>query len=168
MVNISAERINKTAPYKVEKNSRKEYVDFTTDFGVEYSVGYERSELMKSVETYEFVIVNVNHMKSPRDPKLRDTIMAIVYDFFLSSELAMLYICETGDEKQSMRDRLFRYWAATNPRFDAFSVWSAGVKDGDGVMNFATLILRNDNPKMQEAAAEFAATVKMLNEKPKV
>jgi len=165
MVNISAERINKVAPYQVVEKDEPCYVYFTTDYGVKYRVGYEHTEVLACVETYEFVIVNVNHLKSPRDPKLRDTIMAIVYDFFLSSELAMLYICETGDERQSMRDRLFRYWAVSNPRFDSFCVWSASVKDEDGVRNYATLILRNDNPKMPEAAAEFAATVKMLNEK---
>lgn len=166
MVSISAERINKVAPYHVEEKNDPGYVYFTTDHGVKYRVGYEQTNILVSVKTYEFVILNVNHVKSPRDPKLRDTIMAIVFDFFQSSELAMLYICETGDEKQSMRDRLFRYWAATSSRFKSFSVWSANVRDEDGVMNYATLILRNDNPKIQEAAAEFAATVKVLNEKP--
>lgn len=166
MVNISAERINKVAPYKVVEKDDPGYVYFTTDHGVRYRVGYEYTEMVSCVETYEFVIINVDHLKSPRDSKLRDTIMAIVYDFFQSSELAMLYICETGDEKQSMRDRLFRYWASKNPRFESFSVWSATVKDEDGMTNYATLILRNDNPKMEEAAAEFAATVKLLNSKP--
>lgn len=166
MVSISAERINKTAPYHVTERDDPGYVYFTTDFGVKYRVGYELADVMSSVETYEFVIINANYKKSPRDLKLRGTIMAIVYDFFLSSELAMLYICETGDERQSMCNRFFRYWIATNPRFDSFSVWSASVKDEDGVRNYATLILRNDNPKIEEAAAEFAATVKVLNEKP--
>lgn len=166
MVNISVERINEKSPYKVEKASLQGYVSFVTDFGVSYVVGFEYTDMLHCAETYEFIITNTNHKKSPRDPKLRDTIMAIIFDFFLASNMAMLYMCETGDDRQSMRNRLFSYWAELNPRYRDFSVWTASVIDEDGALNYATLILRNDHPKRREVVEEFTSTVDMLNDKP--
>lgn len=166
MVSISAERINATSPYKVSMSKDQGFVVFTTDSDVNYRVGFEPLDVMTSSEVYQFYIINVNRKQSPRDPKLRDTIMAIIYDFFLSSNTAMLYICETGDMKQSMRERLFRYWASANPKHTQFSIWTASVLDEAGVMNYATLILRNDHPKRKEVVEEFTDTVNMLNNKP--
>lgn len=166
MVSILPERINKTAPYKVERGKDERTVKFTTDFNVTYVVGFEYTDILLCAETYEFAITNFNHKKSPRDSKLRDTIMAIVLDFFLSCNTAMLYICETGDNKQSMRNRLFSYWAATNPQFKFFSLWTASVVDEDGTYNYATLVLRNDHPRRREVIEEFTTTVDMLNDKP--
>ena len=65
---------------------------------------------MPITETYQFSIINGNNKKSPRDPKVRETIIAIVENFFMENQEVMLYICETGDGKQSMRNRLFEYW----------------------------------------------------------
>lgn len=61
---------------------------------------------MKRYET-EFSIININNKRSPRDHNVRDTIIAIVENFFQENQDVMLYICETGDGKQSMRRRLF-------------------------------------------------------------
>lgn len=166
MVNISAERINLTAPYHVVDRGDGDYVYFTTDYGVRYRVGFERLDLIKSAPAYEFVIINVNQKPSPRDSKLRETVMAVVYDFFLSSELAMLYICETGDGKQSLRDRLFHFWLRTSPQYANFGTWDFAVTDEEGIRNYITLIVRNDNPKIVEVAAEITETVRLLNEKP--
>lgn len=166
MVSISAERINKTSPYKVEDGSRESFVDFTTDSGVEYSVGFEQLDLIESAPTFEFVIVNVNQRPSPRDKKLRDTIMAVVYDFFLSSNYAMLYICETGDGKQAMRRRLFHFWVNSKPQYGHFITWDYSITDEEGVENFVTLIIRDDNPKLREIHDEFIETIQLLKEKP--
>ena len=65
---------------------------------------------MPITATYQFSIINFNNKKSPRDPKVRETIIAIIENFFMESQEVMLYICETGDGKQSMRSRLFEYW----------------------------------------------------------
>lgn len=164
MVSISIANINEAAPYSVRVSRLDGFVNFTTDFGVEYLVGFEKTDALLCTETYEFVIINVNRKNSPRDVKLRDTIMAIVLDFFTLNNTAMLYICDTGDSKQSMRNRLFGYWVEHEPRHNEFSVYSASVSD-EGVVNYATLILRNDHPQKNEAIDEFMATVKLLNDK---
>lgn len=165
MVRISVDNVNRVAPYKVSAARLDGFVNFTTCSGVEYLAGFEKTDVLTCAETYEFVIINVNRKKSPRDHKLRDTIMAIVIDFFTSSNNVMLYICDTGDNKQSMRDRLFGYWIEHEPHHNEFSVYSASVSD-EGVTNYATLILRKDHPKKNEAVDEFMETVKLLNDKP--
>ena len=53
---------------------------------------------------YEFNIVNTNNRTSPRDPKVRDTVLTFIYDFFQTREAAMLYICETGDRFAEQRE----------------------------------------------------------------
>lgn len=79
----------------------------------------------------------------------------------------MLYICETGDGKQAMRNRLFQYWYSRYERKQEFTFLSASIKDKEGTINYATLIIRNDNPDYTEVVNEFALSVKILNDKPK-
>lgn len=142
------------------------YVDFTTEFGVKYSVGYEPSDLLTCTQAYDFVIINANNKKSPLDPKLRDTIIAIVADFFKYNETAMLYICETSDHKQSMRSRLFTFWASKFPGHDQYATASGNVTDEEGNENFATLIIPYGHPKAEEAIKEFYEAINALKDKP--
>ncbi len=43
---------------------------------------------------------------------------------------------------------------------------SSSVIDKDGIMNFATIILRNDNPDFSTIVAEFSESIQLLNQKP--
>ena len=106
MVRLDLQRVNAEAPYKVMPTVREGYFRFTTDFGVDYIIGFSQEELLDYEETYQFAIINANHQKSPRDRKLRDTVVAFVYEFFAQSDRVMLYFCETGDERQSLRSSL--------------------------------------------------------------
>lgn len=139
-----------------------------TDYGVIYRAGFSLTDVLACTEIHEFVIINVNRKRSPRDPKLKDTIIAIVTDFFKSSETAMLYICDTGDGRQAMRNRLFRYWTGDNPDSRYLAIVSGTVVDEEGVRNYATLIIRLDHPMRDEAIREFNETVRLLNEKPSI
>ena len=46
-------------------------------------------------------------MKSPRDPKVRETILAIVEEFFAKNNAAFLYICDTSGGMQVSIQPLF-------------------------------------------------------------
>lgn len=109
MVSLNLERINSNSPYAVTALRDSMCFRFVTDFGVIYYVSFLEDELMLSDESYQFIIANTNNRKSPRDSKLRRAIMAIVYEFFECSNTTLLYICETGDSKQSMRNRLLSF-----------------------------------------------------------
>ena len=166
MISLPLEQINRAAPYKI-KGLKDGSVFFTTDNGLHYIVSFDPDDVSLTHLCYQLVIVNVDNMPSPRDIKLRDTIVAIVEGFFASNNEVMLYICETGDGKQAMRNRLFQYWYSHYERKQEFTFLSTSIKDEEGVINYATLIIRNDNPDYADVVKEFALTINVLNEKPK-
>ena len=84
--------------------------------------------------TYEFGINNPKHNKSPLDPKLRNTIFAIVEEFFdVNGDEAMLYLADTGDGKQAFRNNLFIRWFNLYEHRDNFIIKKGNDKvDADG------------------------------------
>ena len=149
---LSLKHINENSSYPVETAGEDGFYQFFTDEEVHYPVGFMEDDILLSRNSYQLIIANINNHKSPRDRKGRDTIIAIVDEFFRNNNSTLLYICETGDSRQSMRNRLFEYW---------FS-----IVDEEGVVNFATIILRNDNPDLTEIIAEFTESIQLLSQKP--
>ena len=98
--------------------------------------------------------------------KVKDSVLIIIDEFFDKNQSTLLYICETGDGKQSMRNRLFEYWFNSYNRKMLFTLLTTSIVDEEGEVNFATLIVRNDNPKLPEIVAEFSESVRLLNQKP--
>lgn len=47
-----------------------------------------------------------------------------------------------------------------------FTMLTSSIVDEEGIVNFATLKLRNDNPLLAEVVAEFSESVQLLNQKP--
>lgn len=123
-------------------------------------------DLLMQEDAYQLIIANVNHRSSPRDAKVRDTVIGIVDEFFRKNNTTLLYICETGDSKQSMRSRLFEYWFASYKRKALFTMMSSSIVDVDGVVNYATLILRNDNPRFTQIVEEYSKSIQLLSQKP--
>lgn len=114
ILHLSLERINSgETPYQVEPTEQNGFYQFFTDGGVHYSVGFMEDDVLLSQNSYQLIIANINNHKSPRDRKVRDTIVSIVDEFFRCNNSTLLYICETGDNKQRMRSRLFEYWFST-------------------------------------------------------
>ena len=122
--------------------------------------------MMPTEEAYHLIIANVNHLKSPSDNKVRDTVLRIVDEFFSSNNTTLLYICETGDNKQAQRSRLFEQWFATYRYKGYYTSMTSSVVDADGQINYATIILRNDNPRLVQIIEEFTSTVQLLSQKP--
>ena len=163
---LSLKRINENSSYPVETTGEDGFYQFFTDGGVHYSVGFMEDDILLSQNSYQLIIANINNHKSPRDHKVRDTIIAIVDEFFRNNNSTLLYICEPGDSKQSMRSRLFEYWFSTYNRKALFTMISSSIVDEEGVVNFATIILRNDNPNLSEIIAEFTESIQLLSQNP--
>lgn len=163
---LSSERINEMASYQVEPTNEEGFYQFFTDGGVHYSVGFMEDDVLLTREAYQLIVANLNNHKSPRDRKVRDTIVAIIDEFFRCNNATLLYLCETGDNKQSMRSRLFEYWFSTYNRKALFTMMSSSVADAEGVVNFVTIILRNDNPYLSETITEFTLSIQLLSQKP--
>ena len=47
-----------------------------------------------------------------------------------------------------------------------FTTMSSSVIDGDRVVNYAAIILRNDNPYLAEIVTECSESIQALNHKP--
>lgn len=142
-------------------------MSFLTDSSVQYAAGFDKDDTtMPVTETYQFSIINGNHKKSPRDPKVRETIIAIIENFFMENQEVMLYICETGDGKQSMRNRLFEYWFNHYRKHWNIMFLTASITDENGILNYAGIVLRNDHPRLKEIVNEFTTAVTLFNEKP--
>ncbi len=163
---LSLKSINASVPYKVTKSKEEGFYEFITIHDVHYSVGFMEDDLLMQEDAYQLIIANVNHRSSPRDAKVRDTVIGIVDEFFRKNNTTLLYICETGDSKQSMRSRLFEYWFASYKRKALFTMMSSSIVDVDGVVNYATLILRNDNPRFTQIVEEYSKSIQLLSQKP--
>lgn len=91
------------------------------------------------------------------------------YDPIISvNNTVLLYICETGDGKQSQRNRLFEYWFSTFRWQADFTFYTTTVRDADRVLNYAALIIRNDNPRLNIVVDKFMETARLLNNKPEL
>ena len=158
--------INASAPYKVYWHEASHTYRFKSDYEVVFAIGFDDDDIIETAESDVFSIINVNNMSSPRDMKVRDTVMLIIENFFNMNQAALLYICESGDGKQQMCSRLFEFWFSTYLLKDKFLLMPVSIEDMDGMENFAALIIRKDNPRFIDIVSEFSNTVAMLRVKP--
>lgn len=163
---LALDIINASTPYEVYWHEASRTYRFKSDYGVVLAIGFDEDDIIENAESYVFSIINVNKMPSPRDLKMRDTVMLIIANFFDMNEAALLYICESGDGKQQMRSRLFEYWFSSYQMKDNYLLMPVSIEDMEGIENFAALIIRKDNPSILDIVTEFSNTVAMLRVKP--
>ena len=166
MTQLSIENINSVTPYKVKLFEKDGSYRFVTDNDVKLAVSFMYDDMILQEGAYQLIIANLNNKKSPRDYKVKDTILAIVEEFFEKNQVALLYICSTGDGKQSMRSRLFGHWFEASNHKISYSTMNTSLVDSDGIINEATIIVRNDNPNMVQLLTEFTETAQLLSHKP--
>ena len=166
MNTLSVGQINMISPYQVRESEEPNYFEFFTNHNVHYSVGFMEDDGLMHSEAYHLIIVNVENMKSPNDIKVKDTVLAIIEEFFNKNISSLLYICETGDGKQSFRSRLFERWFSTYDKKANYTSMTSSIVDEEGVANFATIIVRNDNPHLMDIITDFTTTVQILSQKP--
>lgn len=162
---LSLSSINSNSPYEVRQRGDATY-SFITDSSIEIFISFEKDDILQTGISYQFGISNPKGAKSPRDSKIRDTILSIVHEFFEKNQAALLYICETGDGMQKMRNRLFKYWFSLCGESDDYHFQPMTIFDEEGNENFAALIIKYDNPKFSDIVREFTTTINLLNLKP--
>ena len=158
--------INANSPYEVKVALADDTLCFITDYDAEIFVTFERDDILHNGLVYQFGISNPKGVKSPRDPKVRETILAIVEEFFAKNNAAFLYICDTSGGMQKMRNRLFKYWFGIYGERREYVFLPQTITDEEGNDNYAALIIRKDNPQFADLVSEFMATVNLLNTKP--
>ncbi len=78
---LDLNRLNLKAPYAVWEAGKQTY-GFKTDFGVLFRTVFIDDQTIWENGAYEFAIINENHKPSPNDGKVKDTILAIIEEFF--------------------------------------------------------------------------------------
>jgi uncharacterized protein YdiU (UPF0061 family) len=162
----SLEAINAVAPYIVHIDEISHFFSFTTDFGVDIAVNFANDDLITCGESYQVILINANKKKSPRDEKVKQTVYAILAQFMLDHQSALIYICETSDGKQRSRARLFKSWINAYDYIHNFFFIYTSITDIEGIDNAAAMIVRKDNPNMVNLVTEFAEVADILRNKP--
>lgn len=88
---LALDIINASTPYEVYWHETSRTYRFKSDYGVVLAIGFDEDDIIENAESYVFSIINVNKMPSPRDLKMRDTVMLIIANFFDMNEAALLY-----------------------------------------------------------------------------
>ncbi|MCC8068671.1 MAG: DUF6169 family protein [Ruminococcus sp.] len=166
MVTLDLNAINAIAPYKVTAATQPDTYLFRTDFGVAYKILFVRDDLLQSEKAYHLYVIKLNNLPSPSDIKVKHTILAVLKNYFLLNNSTLLYICDTGDNKQASRNRLFKQWFNTFSDKENYICIDSKIKDENGIDNYAAMISRLDNPNLENTIQEFVFTVKCLSEKP--
>ena len=163
MINLSSEEINLTSPYKVEWVGDNSFV-FETRFGLRYNVGFVEDYTFRDRGVYQFYIVNLDNSHFIRDNNVKKTIQSVIEAFFSSEPTTMLYICDPSDNKQGVRDRLFRNWFKEYAFQGAYTLVNEKLKF-DGVEYFASILLKNNHPEYSEIISSFKNFIEDLPNK---
>lgn len=162
MNTLYLENVNRQAPYRVTTDINYPYLYyFYTDYGLEYEISIKANDTFVPSGAYTLDIRNKSNQPSPGDQKFRQTLMAIIEEFFRQNNDVMLYVTETKDKKQAFRNRLFVRWFNTYEYRSQYVIKTAEGKM-DGQINFMAIILRKDNPRLQQVFDEFEETVAFL------
>ncbi len=158
------DRLNLYSPYKLWSKKTNSYV-FMTDFGVQYRIEFADNHDIWKEGAYEFCILNENNKNSPNDPKVKETIQCVIEEFFLTNPDILLYQCETGDNRQAMRARLFLKWFNDYKNKERFCIKLSLIKDED-VDNYIALIVQKNNPALKYIINTFDDFVGFFTQKP--
>ncbi|WP_028663778.1 DUF6169 family protein [Runella zeae] len=98
------------SPYPIVENPDGTY-SFLSDYGIHYSIAlFDASFHFNNISIPQGNIVEFSFgadKELPIDPKVTDTILQFLFDFFQN---VLLYVCESVDRKQLPRKRVFDRW----------------------------------------------------------
>ena len=81
MKELNLEHINAKSPYKVWRTSRENELNFLTDGGVLYGVGFSEEMEIAGITSYQFSFARLNANHSGFDVLIKQTLMAIIDEY---------------------------------------------------------------------------------------
>ena len=159
MNQLDLERINEYAPYKIEIESGQ-YI-FETDHNILYGVSFDEDPTPIALKAYWFNLTNHSLKASPRDPKIRTTVILIIEEFFRSNPDILLYMCDSADNQQAQRSRLFLHWFDTYGQQKDYYTCTEMVKDGEED-NYIAMIVKRTHPQLQVVIDLFNKQIAMF------
>lgn len=161
MIQISLSNINLRAAYHVTSPENGQFV-FTTDQGKTYKIGFIQDYMISDDGVYQFFINTEDEFKTAPDKRVRQTVMVVLEEFFRQKEVVLDYICDTGDNRQAARSRIFNSWFRLFANQNLFTLRPMSVK-AEGIEFFAAVVLRNDNSRFSniiDAIQQFEKQIK--------
>jgi len=159
MVKLNLERINEFAPYKVEFESGQ-YL-FETDNNILYSISFDEDSMPQGLKAYWFNLTNHSQKASPRDSKIRTTVILIIEEFFQSNPDILLYMCDSANNQQAQRSRLFLYWFSAYGKQKEYYTCTEMVKDEDEE-NYISIIVKKSHPQLNAIINLFNKQIEMF------
>ena len=144
---FSLAELNKKSPYMLE-SSGSYSISFITVQGKKYEIGFIQDLMISDEGVYQFFITTEDQFKTVLDNKIRQTVLVVIEEFFKNEGAVLDYICATEDHRQASRDRLFHQWYTNSLKKELFHLRNMSI-DIDGTEYFATVIMRNDNPRFE-------------------
>lgn len=164
MIPLDSYRLYQDCPYPVTKKG-EEYT-FKTDYGIVYAVAFKEEFSFAPIPAYWFDLINRSHKASPNDPKVRETVIRIIMEFFRTNPDIMLYMCDNANDQQAQRNRLFLRWLDGEEQSKRFYLKTALIRD-EGIENFIAIIVPRQHLYLNAIIERFDAEIAMFQtEKP--
>lgn len=164
MIDIPVATINERSPYLVTSFGQNSFL-FKTRHGINYNVGFSQDYMVYEKEdTYQFYIVNMDHSHFMYDPDVFRTIEVILEVFFEQEPSILLYICDMIDNRQAVRNRLFKLWFDNNQRKDQYTIVNKTLTYED-ITYFGAIIIKKSHPDHDSIIEQFNAFIANLPQK---
>ena len=165
MNSLSLELINSKSPYRVVQSAEGDFW-FVTIHGINYNIAFNEEFEIGGCMAYQFGIFNHEHQHAPHDPQIKDTIIAIINEFFAKNMDVLLYTCDSSDRREKARNRLFIRWFKEEDNGRRFTIRASETSvEGQGM--YVAIIVENCNPHLKEITEEFDNTAAVLTSQQK-
>ena len=160
---LSLTNINAKSPYEVSLTPQG--FTFQTKLGIHYDVSFEPDNEIGGCPTYQLILKKVERERTPHDPQVEPTILAIIDEFFCSNFNVLLYICDTSDGREAKRNRLFLMWFERHADPERFTIRTAQTKL-EKEMLYISVIVEKRNPLYAAIQEQIDKDTALLSEKP--
>lgn len=153
--------LNLRAPYTVWESDG--LYSFKSEHGILFDIEFEQASTIVGSSAYWLGVYNRSHQKSPLDAKVQETIVSIIEEFFRQNPDILLYMCDTADNQQAVRARLFQRWFDAHGGDKSYIIRTAVVMD-EGTANYVSLIVQKSNPDLETILHFFDSEIGMFQE----
>lgn len=164
MIALDLQRLNELAPYKLDLVNGQ-YL-FETDYGIQYAISFDPEPMPEGMNAYWFNLSNRSQKASPGDQKIRSTIIFLIEEFFRQNPDILLYMCDSANDQQAMRSRLFLRWFKAYGNQEDYYLRTEMIRDEEEE-NYIAIIVKRSHPRYNDIVAFFDEQVAMFkSEKP--
>lgn len=156
---LDVQRLFIGCPYPVRQDG--DVYSFKTDHDIIYAVDFKEDLTFSPIPAYWFDLINLSHKSSPNDPKVRETVIRIIVEFFRVNPDIMLYMCDNANDQQAQRNRLFLRWFSGAEQSRKFYFQAEQVMD-EGIDNFIAIIVPKEHPHLDAIIQRFDQEIAMF------